>query len=425
LIRFLHAADLHLDSPLLGLEKYEGAPADRIRGATRRALENLVKLAIAERVQFVILAGDIYDGAWNDAGTGMFFLGEMLKLKAADIPVFLISGNHDAASKIARHLPASDSYTLLPHDQPRTIRLDSLGVALHGQSYSEPAVTANLALAYPAAVKGMLNIGLLHTALTGRDGHARYAPCMLDDLLTRNYDYWALGHIHLRESVNDRRTPWVEFPGNIQGRHIREQGPKGCLLVTLGDAGAVHGEFRPLDVVRWSLVRVDCEDVTRREEIDDRIKAELANAHAEAEGRLLAARVELVGVSPLHNELQAQAGQVREAVRALALNFADSIWIEKVRVATSAVEESSSEPALGEDALSEIAAVAAELAENPEELQRLFEAEGVKALSAKVPEELKEGESPIALGDPAWIRTLLNRAQAILAAEAAAKGAKR
>src|SRR6476659_9261855 len=152
LIRFLHAADLHLDSPLRDLEKYEGAPVERIRDASRRALENLVGLAVEERVDFVILAGDVYDGNWHDVGTGLFFVKQMAKLRSANIPVFVIAGNHDAANKMSRRLPYPDNVRIFSHDRAETYTIDTLGVALHGQSYAEQAESRNLALAYPAAV---------------------------------------------------------------------------------------------------------------------------------------------------------------------------------------------------------------------------------------------------------------------------------
>ena len=133
---FIHAADVHIDSPLWGLERYEGAPVDEIRGATRRSFENLVTLAIEEKVDFVIIAGDLYDGEWKDYNTALFFVREVAKLRDAGIRVFAVTGNHDAASQITRSLRMPDNVTLFSTRKPQTIRLDSLGVALHGQSFT-------------------------------------------------------------------------------------------------------------------------------------------------------------------------------------------------------------------------------------------------------------------------------------------------
>src|SRR5271166_4274433 len=195
-ISFIHAADIHLDSPLKGLERYENAPVERIRGATRRAFTRLIDLAIEKRVEFVLIAGDLYDGDWRDYNTGLYLTRQLGRLRDMGIRVFIIAGNHDAANKMTRTLRLPDNVRLLAHDRPETVRLDDLGIAIHGQSFAKAAVVENLAAAYPAPLSGCINIGLLHTALSGADGHERYAPCTLEELRGRSYDYWALGHVH-------------------------------------------------------------------------------------------------------------------------------------------------------------------------------------------------------------------------------------
>ncbi|HEV3007227.1 MAG TPA: DNA repair exonuclease, partial [Pirellulales bacterium] len=175
MFKFIHAADIHLDSPLKGLEQYEGAPIDEIREATRRALANLVRLAIAEDVAFVLIAGDVYDGNWRDFKTGLYFAGEMSRLREAQIPVYLISGNHDAANRMTRSLELPANVTRLPSRKPATVRLDEIGVSIHGQGFASPAVLDNLAAAYPPATPGHFNIGLLHTSAGGSQLHEPYA----------------------------------------------------------------------------------------------------------------------------------------------------------------------------------------------------------------------------------------------------------
>ena len=175
-IRFIHTADIHLDSPLKGLEAHEDAPVKEIRGATRRAFDNLIDLAIEEEVDFVLIAGDLYDGDWKDYNTGLFFARQMGRLDRAGIRVFIASGNHDAASQITKAIPLPDNVTLFPHKKPLSVKLDDPGVIIHRQSYSSRAVTENLALEYPQHDSNFFNIGLLHTSLTGREGHEDYAP---------------------------------------------------------------------------------------------------------------------------------------------------------------------------------------------------------------------------------------------------------
>ncbi|MFN2359255.1 MAG: exonuclease SbcCD subunit D [Desulfotignum sp.] len=201
MITFIHTADIHLDSPLKGLEAHEDAPVQEIRKATRRAFDNLINLAVEKAVDFVLIAGDLYDGDWKDYNTGLFFADRMGKLSRAGIRVFIVSGNHDAASQITRVMPLPENVTLFSHKAPESVVLDNIGVVIHGRSYAARAVTDNLAAGYPLFHAGYFNIGLLHTALTGREGHEKYAPCTLDDLTSRGYDYWALGHVHKREIV--------------------------------------------------------------------------------------------------------------------------------------------------------------------------------------------------------------------------------
>ncbi|MEZ6149368.1 MAG: metallophosphoesterase [Pirellulaceae bacterium] len=176
IFKFIHAADIHLDSALKGLQRYEGAPVDEIRRAPREGLSNLVDLAIELQVQFVLIAGDLYDGDWKNFQTGMYFVQQATRLRVAGIPLVFIAGNHDAANKMTRSLPLPDNVTLLSHKKPQTIHLESLDVAIHGQSFATECVLEDLSQAYPAAERGCLNIGLLHTSAEGREGHDRYSP---------------------------------------------------------------------------------------------------------------------------------------------------------------------------------------------------------------------------------------------------------
>ncbi len=326
---FLHAADIHLDSPLLGLDA--NAPTERIRLASRLALAALVDLALAREVAFVLLAGDLYDGDAKDWRTGQFLVQQLTRLTRAGIEVIAISGNHDAESVLSRKLPVPG---MLRADQAETRLLTRAPVAVHGQSFATRAVTENLAASYPAPVDGLFNIGLLHTAC-GVGGHDNYAPCTVGDLERRDYDYWALGHVHARQTLC--RDPWVVFPGNLQGRHVKEEHAKGALIVTVRD-GRVAGEpeFVPLDVVRWRRLVVDVSGAADEAALLARVTTLVGAAALEAEDRLLAVRVTLTGASALHANLMRAPEALREKVRAAAQMEADTetLWIEDVRVAT-------------------------------------------------------------------------------------------
>jgi len=332
-MKFLHAADVHLDSPLRGLDRYEGAPADEIRGATRKALANLVSLALDEEVDFVILAGDLFDGDWPDFNTGLFFVQQMARLGTRDIRVYAVRGNHDAESKMTRKLPWPRNVHFFSHRQPESVALDVCDVVIHGQSFAHQKVVEDLAASYPAAPTGKISIGVLHTSIDGREGHATYAPTTLEVLKSRGYDYWALGHVHKRELVS--RQPLVVFPGNLQGRHVRELGPKGCELVTLTPDG-LRCEHRSLDVLRWYAVDVDIAEAADVDEVLDRTAAALRAVAEGAGGRLSAVRVSIAGRSAAHQTLSTRLHELRQQVRALAIDLGrGSIWIEKVNVAIS------------------------------------------------------------------------------------------
>ena len=334
MFRFIHAADPHLDSPLRGLEAHEGAPVALLRGATRKAFENLVNLAIDEAVDFVVIAGDLYDGDWKDYSTGLFFRGQMVRLEAKRIPVYLIAGNHDAASVVSKKLTLPENVHVFSTRTAETMEVPGLAAVIHGRGFPHRAVPENLAVDYPAAVPGKFNLGLLHTSLTGRPDHDTYAPCSEQDLRNKGYAYWALGHIHQPEIISE--DPWIVFAGNCQGRHARETGPRGCRLVTVKDSLEVaSAEWRDLDVVRWQVVEVPLAGVENEAGAIKGIREALAGAVASAEGRLLATRIHLTGATALHGSLHRDAQHWRAQVQALAQDFGEeSVWVERLRVGT-------------------------------------------------------------------------------------------
>lgn len=329
--RFLHAADLHLDSPLRGLEADPTAPAELIRGATRRTLGKLIDLAIEEKVDFVVIAGDIYDGDWPDFGTGLFFANQMRRLTQANIPVFAIRGNHDAANRMTRSLRMPPNVIIFNHDAAHTHHLEPLGVALHGQSFADQAVPHDLSKDYPRPIPGLFNIGLLHTSAEGYAAHARYAPCDLSRLKAHGYDYWALGHVHERQELS--ADPWIVFPGNLQGRHIGETGAKGASLVTVNDRRATVAH-RTLDVLRWAHVEVDLNGAADEADAMIRVQTGLDEALRHAETRPLAARVTLTGTTPAHAALSREGLREKVLNEAQGLTGEHRLWLESVKLRT-------------------------------------------------------------------------------------------
>lgn len=337
MFRFIHAADPHLDSPLQGLELHEGAPVGVLRGATRRAFENLVNLALEESVNFIVIAGDLYDGDWKDYSTGLFFRGQMIRLQNQGIPVYLIAGNHDAASVITKKLSLPENVHVFSTRTTESLEVAGHPVTIHGRGFPNRAVPENLASEYPMAVSGRFNLGLLHTSLTGRPGHDTYAPCSVSELREKGYDYWALGHIHQPEVIHT--DPWIVFAGNCQGRHIKETGARGCRLVTVGHSLQVESaEWRSLDVVRWEELHVDLSGVATEADVTRLVGDAMRKAVTAAEGRLVAARIILSGTTPLHGSLHRNDDHWSAQFLANAQDQgAEVLWIEHVKVATSPV----------------------------------------------------------------------------------------
>ncbi|MBU1386043.1 MAG: DNA repair exonuclease [Alphaproteobacteria bacterium] len=336
--KFLHAADIHLDSPLRGLSRYGAVPAELVRTATRGALDNLVALAIEEDVAFLIIAGDLYDGDWEAFATGLFFCSAMARLQEAGIEVFVVYGNHDAESHLTKQLPLPLNVRVFSAAKPETFQHEKTGARLHGQSYKTRDPGPEFAAGYPAASPGGFNIGLLHTALNGDRGHAPYAACHPDQLAAKGYDYWALGHVHKFDVV--RRDPPMVFPGNLQGRHAREVGPKGAALVTVTDNRVASIDHVALDVVRWATADVDLTDADLESEVHERIRLTLdALVTEQSGGRPLMARVTLGGETPLHDLLARDENSWREATRAIAEALTQQVWLEKVIFNTTAPQE--------------------------------------------------------------------------------------
>lgn len=341
--RFIHAADLHIDSPLIGLAGKSEEFAARINNASRQAFDNLVSLAQEERCSFIVIAGDLFDGQWRDYHTGLFFLSRMRRLRDAGIRVFIVLGNHDAENRFAKRLEFSDNVRVLSADKAETILPDDIQAAIHGRSFPRRDVTEDLAANYLQPVPGRFNIGVLHTALTGREGHELYAPCAIEELANRGYDYWALGHVHAHEILS--RNPYIVFSGNLQGRHVRESGPKGVALVTVDDGRVVDFEHRPLDVIRWSLERLDAGQCNEFDAIHNLVRERLEELTGNADGRTLAVRLQIFGLTPLHYEAIKREVQLDEEIRTIAQTVGD-IWIERLELNTSPPERNLSDPTI-------------------------------------------------------------------------------
>ena len=387
---FLHAADLHLGSPFEGLSLKDEELARRFAAASREAFRALVNAALAEKVAFVVIAGDIYEGEWRDASIGLFFNRELARLDRAGIGVFLLKGNHDAESVVTKSITLPANVREFQSRAAQSFRLEDLKVVLHGRSFPDRVVSENYALAYPPAVPGWFNIGVLHTSCTGRPPHDTYAPCTVQDLATRGYQYWALGHVHAHEIVS--RDPFVVYPGNLQGRNIRETGPKGAVLVEVEDGVVLEARRLILDKARWARVEVELGGIADEELAMSRIEEGLGAVARQADERLVAVRVELLGATALGRRFGADRQRLRDEVQAAAHRLHEDIWVEDVRLRTSEPMAMRPKPS-AEGALDPVALLAG--LENDPSLR--IEAEALLgAITSKLPTSALSGDTGLA-----------------------------
>ncbi|MDG1369904.1 MAG: DNA repair exonuclease [Paracoccaceae bacterium] len=324
MFRFVHTADLHLDAPLRSLALKDEDLADLVGNATRHALERIVDLCLEESVDALLIAGDLYDGDLRSMKTAAFLVSEMERLQRAGVSVFMIRGNHDAESVLTRELELPPNVHVFT-GHGGTVELSDQGAAIHGVSFAKPKAPESLLPKYKEPVSGLFNIGMLHTSLAGAAGHDTYAPCSINDLQSHGFDYWALGHVHIRQVHSE--APHIVMPGMPQGRDIGEASPKSVTLVSVND-GHVSLEERFTSTVEFARRDIRLEAVDDWRDVLEVIDAELrAAAITPSDHSVL--RLELIGASPLAWRLRRDHDLLVEQVSNLA-RTQGSVWIDKI-----------------------------------------------------------------------------------------------
>lgn len=381
-MKFLHAADLHLDSPLRAQAARDPALSEQLRTASRRVLERLVDAAIAGTVDAVLFAGDTFDNGVGDVASRAALAAQIARLGRAGIPAVMIQGNHDALLDLDRYGPVAENLTLLTPDAP-TIRIG--GAAIHGLGFTAPHVAESLLPRYPAPEPDTWNIGLMHTSLDGAAGHDPYAPTALADLLRHGYDYWALGHIHKRSEHRGERSLAV-MPGIPQGRHAREMEGGSATLVEI-DLQGVRTTPAPLELLRFLEVEVDLEEAEDQAMRDVLLRDALGDAASD--DLLIAARVRVVGTAAELGDPDLLTEQARQAAEGI-----DGLHVESVRVravdrgASAQGAEEDLAALMREDAASpgfrdEVQAAMTELRDAlPREIRDIFEEDALDTLIA-------------------------------------------
>ena len=332
--RFIHTADLHLDSPLRSLAMRNGDLAKLIGDATRQALVAIVDLCIDEQVDALIIAGDLYDGDQTSMKTARFLATELQRLHNAGISTFVIRGNHDALSRISQELILPPSVTVFGKQSHAVdLRHGDLPVSIHGLSFAKPHAPESLLEKYHRPAPDAVNIGIMHTSLAGAPGHDLYAPCKAADLHGWGFDYWALGHVHVRGEHAGTRT--VIMPGMPQGRDINEAGEKTVTLVTIHDDRSFTLEERATSVAQFERVSVDVSSAATWREAAERIEQSLGAVRDQTRSPHLVGRLRLTGATPMSWQLRRDRDLLQAETEQRAERLGRT-WIEKIEIATTA-----------------------------------------------------------------------------------------
>ncbi|MCA0753690.1 DNA repair exonuclease [Paenibacillus sp. N4] len=331
--RFIHAADLHLDSPFRGLARAPERVREQLAESTFAALRRLTEAAFDTEADFIVLAGDLFDAADRSLKAQLMLVREWERLREHGIGVFVIHGNHDPLSGAGAKLKLPDNVHVFGTEQvecrPAYRRSGELAAFVYGISYGSRTVTENLAARYLARPGAPFHIALLHGNVGGHAAHDPYAPCSLEELTHggKGMDYWALGHIHTRQVLHE--YPHAVYAGNIQGRHPREAGPKGCYLVEVSASREVRLTFKPLDQVRWLEAEVGIGELQTEQELFELLAAEAERLAAEHAGGGLMLRCLLTGRGALHQTLSSRTvvRTLLEQLQDIGPAHADWGWI--------------------------------------------------------------------------------------------------
>jgi DNA repair protein SbcD/Mre11 len=336
--KFIHTSDLHLDSPFRGISEIDQDVSHSLIEATFNAFRSITDLCIKKNVLFLLIAGDVYDGENRSLRAQLRFRNELLRLRDAGIKVFIAHGNHDPLDGWSANLDWPENVYIFSGKKVESVTVENQGEqasVIHGISFSTRKITSNLSRNFPkrsGQAKDVFSIGLLHCLVQGSSGHEPYSPCSLNDLISRNVDYWALGHVHNRQVLN-KEDPVVIYPGNPQGLHPGETGPRGCYLVEVTPERNISYEFVETDAVRWSVEEFYIDDIPEEKELLTRLYSCIEDIRQRSDGRPIVCRLLLKGRGVLYSFL-AKKGVLDDLMlelREFEKGETPFIWIESLK----------------------------------------------------------------------------------------------
>lgn len=375
--RFIHAADLHLDSQFGVLSAEFPELAQILRRSTFETYDRIIDLCIEEKVDALLIAGDVFDSAEGSLGAQWSFVSGLERLSQQGIKSFVCHGNHDPLDGWRAGLDWPEGayqFGSEPHAIPFD-EADPNSPLVTGVSYPTQEVRNNLVTRFPPPTSNRPSIGLVHANVGADTGHENYAPCTIDDLITSGYDYWALGHVHTRRELRGRNdgAPVVVYPGNTQGRHRNEQGPRGVYIVEMDEsAGVMALDFHPTDGIRWQEFECSIDELETDQELIDAVDENVRIAIDEADGRHLVYRVLLTGSGSLHNSL-VQPNYLDDLQRQFNSTFAELrpfALCEKI-VDSSSTQFDRDQLASGTDFVADLLAFINQLKNDPEQRAQL------------------------------------------------------
>ena len=331
---FIHTADLHLDSPFSTLGRENPDLAAIMRSATFEAFENIIKLSIEKKVDFLLVAGDVYDGADKSLRAQVKFRDGLKRLSEAGIRTFVVHGNHDPLNVWSSSLDWPPGVHLFG-DIVETIPVkkdENLLAFIQGISYPQKDERRNLSSLFKRT-DSAFHIGLLHANVGSETGHEPYAPCSLEDLRRGNIDYWALGHVH-NSKILSRDLPFILYPGNTQGRNIRETGEKGCYLVRVDEDRDIEWEFHATDAIRWVTSEISINNIRSEQDLINALDRACLDISGNASGRPSIARISLTGSGPLSKTLGDvnMLSDLLEMAHETGMSYSPFVWVEHIKL---------------------------------------------------------------------------------------------
>lgn len=336
-LRFVHAADLHLDSPFRGIGKDTPREiADALHDATFRAYERIIDLCLAEEAQALLVAGDVYDAADRSLVAQLRFVKGLERLDDAGIHAFICHGNHDPLDGWTARLNLPER----AHQFGATVDSRTFGpdgrATVYGVSYPRAEVRENLSVNFRRCPEDRFAIGLLHANVGEVGDHANYAPCTVEGLCQTGIDYWALGHVHTRAVLREK-SPAIVYPGNTQGRHANEQDGRGVYLVTVDDSNIPLLEWSTVSAVHWRSRNISIAAMETEGDLLDALEDLAHQLVAEETGDGVVVRLQLIGSGPLHNSLVrgGVGNELRDQINQRMERQVPFFWCERVVVRTA------------------------------------------------------------------------------------------